>query len=517
MTEKFYITTAIDYPNGKPHMGHALEKIVSDAYARWHTFLGYETYFLTGTDENGQKLIESAKANGMETQAYVDENSKIFKKLCADLNISNNDFIRTTEKRHHDVCIDLWNKLEKKGDVYFGVYSGQYCLACESFYTETQAPDNICPAHNTPLTLKEEEGYFFKMSAYQDWIISYIKTNPSFIVPSSSYNEMLSRLEGDKLRDLPISRPNENWGIPVPGNPKFVMYTWFDALINYYAAVAGTPNEKFWPASMHVIGKDITWFHTVIWPIMLHAAGIALPKQVYVHGMIMAEDGKKMSKSLNNVVDPNDMLAKYPLDSFRYYLLRAIPAQNDGRFSEKELIEKHNAELGNSFGNLIMRVIKLYLKDNEPTLTGEGITQEVNFDENFEKMKVFMEKREHNRALEALWEGVNSMNQYVNTKEPWKLKEDKAALKQVVYNCLYSIHAISTLLTAFLPDTAEKALQPLGVKLGRFEDIKFGKITYELTEPMPLFPKIDPPAAPAPAPKPPKAPKAPKPPKPENV
>jgi methionyl-tRNA synthetase len=295
------------------------------------------------------------------------------------------------------------------------------------------------------------------------------------------------------------------------------MYTWFDALINYYAAVAGTPNEKFWPASMHVIGKDITWFHTVIWPIMLHAAGIALPKQVYVHGMILAEDGKKMSKSLNNVIDPNEMLEKYPLDSFRYYLLRAIPAQNDGRFSEKELIEKHNAELGNSFGNLIMRVIKLYLKDNEPTLTGEGITQEVNFDENFEKMKVFMEKREHNRALEALWEGVNSMNQYVNTKEPWKLKEDKAALKQVVYNCLYSIHAISTLLTAFLPDTAEKALQPLGVKLGKFEDVKFGKITYELTEPMPLFPKIDPPAAPAPAPKPPKAPKAPKPPKPESV
>ncbi|MBC7430057.1 MAG: methionine--tRNA ligase [Bacteriovorax sp.] len=514
MSEKFYITTAIDYPNGKPHMGHALEKIVSDAYARWHNFLGYETYFVTGTDENGQKLIESAKANGMETQAYVDENSNIFKKLCSDLKISNNDFIRTTEKRHHDVCISLWNKLEKKGDVYFGVYSGQYCLSCESFYTETQASDNICPAHGIPLTLKEEEGYFFKMSAYQDWIISYIKTHPTFIVPTSSYNEMLSRLEGDKLRDLPISRPNENWGIPVPGNPKFVMYTWFDALINYYAAIAGTPNEKFWPASMHVIGKDITWFHTVIWPIMLHAADIEIPKQVYVHGMILAEDGKKMSKSLNNVIDPNEMLKKYPLDSFRYYLLRAIPAQNDGRFFEKELIEKHNAELGNSFGNLIMRVIKLYLKDNAPTLSGEGITQEVNFDDNFAKMKVFMEKREHNRALETLWEGVNSMNQYVNAKEPWKLKEDKAALKQVVYNCLYSIHAISTLLTAFLPDTAEKALHPLGVKLGKFEDVKFGKITYELTEPMPLFPKIDPPAAPAPAPK---QPKAPKPPRPENI
>ena len=496
MSNTFYITTAIDYPNGSPHMGHALEKVASDAYARWYKFLGYESHFVTGTDENGQKLIESAKDKGMDTQTFVDLNSQKFKKLCSDLNVSNNDFIRTTEKRHHDVCNQLWKKLEEKGDIYFGVYSGQYCLACETFYTDTQAPDNICPAHNTKLSLKEEEGYFFKMSAYQDWIIAHIKTHPTFIVPQSSYNEMLSRIEGDKLRDLPISRPNENWGIPVPGNPKFVMYTWFDALINYYAAVANTPLEaKFWPASMHVIGKDIAWFHTIIWPIMLHAAGIALPKQVYVHGMILAEDGKKMSKSLNNVVDPNDMLAKYPLDTFRYYLLRSIPAHGDGKFSEKELIEKNNSELGNSYGNLIMRVLKLYLKDNAPTLDGASVTQEVNFDECFVKMKEHMEKREHNKALEALWEGVNSMNQYVNTKEPWKLKEDKAALKQVVYNCVYSIHALSVLLSPFLPDTAIKALAPLGVKLGRFEDVKFGSTVYELTEPTPLFPKIDLPKA----------------------
>jgi len=491
MTKNFYITTAIDYPNGSPHMGHALEKIASDAYARWYKFLGYNSYFMTGTDENGQKLIESAKALGQETQTYVDENSLKFKKLCKDLNISNNDFIRTTQKRHHDVCIELWKKLETKGDIYFGVYSGQYCLACESFYTETQAPENICPAHNTKLSLKEEEGYFFKMSAYQDWIIAHIKTHPTFIVPHSSFNEMLSRIEGDKLRDLPISRPNENWGIPVPGNPKFVMYTWFDALINYYSAIAHTEQEKFWPASMHVIGKDIAWFHTIIWPIMLHAAGLPLPSQVYVHGMILAEDGKKMSKSLNNVVDPNEMLAKYPLDSFRYYLLRAIPAHGDGKFSEKELIEKHNSELGNSYGNLIMRVLKLYLKDNDPNLDSTGVTQEVFFDDCFKKMKEHMEAREHNKALEALWEGVNSMNQYVNVKEPWKLKADKVALKQVVYNCVYSIHAISVLLSPFLPDTAIKALAPLGVGLSGYESVKFGSSIYQLTEPSALFPKIE--------------------------
>lgn len=493
MTNKFYITTAIDYPNGNPHMGHALEKVVSDAYARWYKFLGADSRLLTGTDENGQKLIESAKAAGMETMPYVNQNVETFKKMCKDLNVNYADFIRTTEKRHADTCVELWKKLETKGDIYFGIYSGNYCLSCESFYTETQAPDNICPAHGKELTKKEEEGYFFKMGQYQKWIIDHIKSSPDFIVPHGSYNEMLSRLEKDDLRDLPISRPNEGWGIPVPANDKFVMYTWFDALINYYSALSES-ERKYWPADVHVIGKDIAWFHTVIWPIMLHAAGLPLPKQVYVHGMIMAEDGKKMSKSLGNVVDPFDMLAKYPVDSFRYYLLRAIPAQSDGRFSEKELIDKHNAELGNSFGNLIMRVLKLYLKANDPHLTGEGIKQEVFFDEYFAKMKEHMNNREHNKALESLWEGVNSMNQYVNTKEPWKLKEDKEALRAVVYNCVYSIHALSILMSPFLPTTAELALQPIGKKVTTYPEVKFGE-SYDLVEPQPLFPKIELPKA----------------------
>ncbi|MCK6593958.1 MAG: class I tRNA ligase family protein, partial [Bacteriovoracaceae bacterium] len=260
MTRKFYITTAIDYPNGSPHMGHALEKLIADTYSRWYSFLGYETYFLTGTDENGQKLIESAKKENKETMAFVDENVIKFKKLCGDLNVKYNDFIRTTEKRHHDVCSDIWKKLEAKGDIYAGKYSGQYCLACESFYTETQAPGNICPNHNKPLELKEEEGYFFKLSKYQEWIINHIKTHPDFIVPHSSFNEMLSRLEKDDLRDLAISRPNEGWGVPVPGDSKFVMYTWFDALINYYSALS-IEERKWWPANVHVIGKDIAWFH----------------------------------------------------------------------------------------------------------------------------------------------------------------------------------------------------------------------------------------------------------------
>lgn len=490
MSSKFYVTTAIDYPNGAPHMGHAYEKIVADAYARWNRFLGNETYFLTGTDENGQKLIESAKAAGEETGPYVDKQVLKFKELIAKLNISNNDFIRTTEKRHEDVCKKLWNQLSEGGEIYAGKYSGKYCLACESFYTELQAPEGICPEHHKPLTLKEEEGYFFKLSNYHTWIVDHLKANPEFVVPKSKYNEILSRLEGEPLRDLAISRPNQGWGVEVPTDNKFVMYTWFDALINYYSAL-GENEQKFWPASMHVIGKDILWFHSVIWPCMLKAANIPLPKQVYVHGMILAEDGKKMSKSLGNGVDPMEMVAKYPVESFRYYLLRAISAGSDGAFSEKELIQKHNSELGNDLGNLIMRVVKLSLKIIDPIVDGSGVKQEIDLSETFNKMKSSMLACEHNRALDALWESINRLNQYVNEKEPWKLKEDPESFKTVVYNCLFGIQSVAYLISAFLPETAAGLLLPLGVKMGGIDDLKFGEIKYELSNPEALFPKIE--------------------------
>lgn len=489
----FYITTAIDYPNGKPHMGHAFEKIITDTYARWHRFLGDKTYFLTGTDENGQKLLEAAKDQNKDTKEFIDENVKVFEKLCADLNITHDDFIRTTEPRHQEVCKDLWKKLEEKGDLYFGQYSGNYCLSCENFYTELQAPDGICPHHGIPLELKEEDGYFFKMSQYQDWIIKYIEDNPSFIVPKSSYNEILSRLKMEPIRDVAFSRPNLGWGITVPGKEDdFVMYTWCDALVNYYSALKSKGIEDtYWPCDVHVIGKDIAWFHCVIWPCMLYAAGIDLPKQVYVHGMILAADGKKMSKSLGNVVDPNEILTKYPLDSFRYYLLRGIPAQGDGAFVEQELIDKHNNELGNDFGNLIMRVIKLSLKHLPAEVSGVSVKQDVHFDETFEKMKIYMTKKEHGKALEALWESVNKANQYVNDNEPWKLKNDHEKLAPIVYNCLYSIHAISILLKPFLPWASEQTLLSLNPTTSGWSELEFGKTSYALATPEALFPKLD--------------------------
>lgn len=490
MANKFYITTAIDYPNGTPHMGHAYEKVVTDAYARWNRFLGNETHFLTGTDENGQKLVESAKKANQDTQKYVDAQVEVFRTLCQKLNLSHDDFIRTTEDRHAKVAGEFWKKLESKGDIYFGSYSGKYCLACESFYTDLQAPDGICPEHKTNLDIKEEEGFFFKMSKYETFIRDFLRATPEFVVPKNSYNEVLRRLEAEPLRDLAISRPNKDaWGISVPGNEKFIMYTWFDALINYYSALSDD-QRKFWPADVHVIGKDIIWFHCVIWPCMLHAMELPLPKQVYVHGMILAEDGRKMSKSLGNGVDPEEMLSKYPIDTFRYYLLRAISAQSDGSFSERELIDKHNNELGNDYGNLIMRVVKLSLKHLPAEISGAGVTKQYDFGDTYERMKTAMAKREHNKALDALWEAVNRANQYVNDSEPWKLKNDPVALTPVIYNCLYAIHGLACLITPFLPATGPATLQSLGVNASDFESIVFGDVKYVLSEPSALFPKI---------------------------
>lgn len=490
MSKNFYITTAIDYPNGSPHMGHAYEKIVADTYARWERFLGRTVHFVTGTDENGQKLIESAEKAGQETSVYVDEQVTKFKELCTNLNISNNDFIRTTEKRHHDCAQSFWNQLEEKGDVYAGKYSGNYCMACESFYTELQAPDGTCPDHHTELKLKEEEGFFFKLGTHHNWIVDHIKANPEFIVPASARKEILSRLDQEPLKDLAISRPSAGWGVPVPGNEKFVMYTWFDALINYYSALDDNQKEN-WPADMHIIGKDILFFHAVIWPCMLKALGKELPKQIYVHGMILASDGKKMSKSLGNGVDPNDILKKFPLDSFRYYLLKNIPSNNDGSFIEEELKDKHNTELGNDFGNLIMRVIKLSLKIIPAEVSGEGIEQKIDFTETFAEMKELMSKREHNKALKTLWKTIADINTYVNDTAPWKLKEQPEELRAVIYNCLFGMHCGATLLSAFIPDTAAKSLNPFGVELGKFEDIKFGETKYTLSVPEPLFPKLE--------------------------
>ncbi|MDB5037926.1 MAG: methionine--tRNA ligase [Bacteriovoracaceae bacterium] len=473
-------------------MGHAYEKVVADLYARWNRQLGTDVFFLTGTDENGQKLVKAAEAEKIPTKEYVDAQVKAFEKLCIDLKISKNDFIRTTEARHHKTCQEFWTKLEAKGDIYFGAYEGQYCLACESFYTELQAPDGLCPVHGTKLDAVKEKGYFFRLSSYADWVRSFISDNPNFISPASARKEMLNRIDKEPIRDLSVSRPNAGWGIPIPGHEDFVMYTWFDALINYLSAVA-TPDlfKKYWPADMHVIGKDITWFHAVIWPAMLKAADYELPKQIYVHGMVLGEDGKKMSKSLGNGVDPQTIISKFPIDSFRYYLLRAIPSGLDGAFVTADLRMRHNSELANDYGNLLMRVVKLGMKKCGSDFSPEGVTGHFNFETLGAKMAESMNEREHHRALELLWASINEVNLYLNDKAPWKLEGADPKFKETIYNALYAIHSFGTLISPFMPEVGEKTLFSLGTENKGMRGLKFGIHQFKLVEPPVLFPKMD--------------------------
>lgn len=490
----FYITTAIDYPNGAPHFGHAFEKIVADTYARWNRFLGHKTYFLTGTDENGQKLQIAAEASGSsDVLGFVGKNAQVFKKLCEDLKITNDDFIRTTEKRHVDVAKYFWETLEKNDDIYLGKYSGNYCYDCEQFYPDNQIEDGKCPSHGKSLTYVEEEGYFFRQSKYSDWITSYINEHQDFIFPSSARKEMLGRLKADKLEDLSISRLTKGWGITVPGHEEHVMYTWFDALMNYYAPVhSGDFEAEAWPCSSHVIGKDITWFHAVIWPIMLHAMGIALPKQIHVHGMVLDENGKKMSKSLGNVVDPYDLINQFPNDTIRYYMLRSISSGQDGKVSFAGVKERHNNELANEFGNLVNRAVKLSLKRIGSSIDASSHELEFNLaEETVTAVKSHMAHNMHHLAIDSIWEGVSRLNTYLNDKEPWRIKDDPKKFGDVMYTSLHGVYVLGTLFTPFLPEAAAKiqgylGIEPVSVLLG-----SFAKRDFLLTDPQALFARMD--------------------------
>lgn len=472
-------------------MGHAYEKIVADVYARWYRLLGREVFFLTGTDENGQKLVKAAEAEKTATQTYVDSQVEHFRRLCKDLLISNDDFIRTTEPRHHKTAQEIWKKLEAKGDIYAGNYEGQYCLACESFYTELQAADQKCPVHGTKLDLVKEKGLFFKLSSYADWVRAYISDNDTFMAPVSARKEMLNRIDKEPIRDLSISRPNAGWGIPIPGHEDFVMYTWFDALINYYSAVNQRDRLSKWPADMHIIGKDITWFHAVIWPCILKAADLALPKQIYVHGMVLGEDGKKMSKSLGNGVDPKLIIDKFPIDSFRYYLLRAIPSGLDGAFVTADLMARHNNELANDYGNLLMRVIKLGMKKLGAEVSPHLGKGQFDFTNLGAKMTEAMEAREHHRALELLWSAVNEVNLYLTAREPWKLEGTDPQFKEIIYNALYGIHCFGILVGPFMPNVGEKTLQTIGTANSGLSGLVYGSHQFKLQNPEALFPKFE--------------------------
>lgn len=438
--EKFFITTAIDYVNAAPHIGHAYEKILADVLARWHRLKGEQVHFLTGTDENAQKNVQAAKEASMPVKKFIDANATYFTELCKKLDIEYDEFIRTTEPRHVEKAQEIIKKVYEKGDIYKGSYEGLYCEGCEEFKTEKDLVEGNCPDHNKAPIPFQEEAYFFKLSKYKKELIKLLKKG--LIVPKARTNEILSRLEEDELKDLCVSRRNVEWGIDIPFDPQFKIYVWFDALVNYITGSG--KKEAFWPADVHVIGKGISWFHTVIWPAMLLSAGYELPKHVLVHGYLTV-DGKKMSKSLGNVINPLELVKKYPSDTIRYFLLREIPFENDGDFSETILKERHNNELANKLGNLVLRLSTLVDK--------YGLEKAKTFDsaETLENIEAHMENYHVDKALSSIFGYIDSINEFVQNEKPWETKD-----ATILYAAVNSLKNATILLTPFLPDTCKK-------------------------------------------------------------
>ncbi|MDP2908745.1 MAG: methionine--tRNA ligase [Nanoarchaeota archaeon] len=492
MNKTFFISTAIDYPSGPPHLGHCYEKICADAIARWHR-LDKKVHFSTGLDEHGLKIQRSAEKEKKSPEQFVEEIGKLFLQMCKGYNISYDDFIRTTEKRHEKAVNHILKSMHKKGDIYKGNYEGMYCVECENYYTEKDLVNGNCPVHNKPVEVIKEESYFFRMSKYQDKLIEYIKKN-KFVLPEKKKNEILNRLK-EPLKDLSITRTSFSWGIPFPLDPKHIIYVWGDALVNYLTTIGYPDNKykKFWPANIHLIGSDIVWHHAVVWPTMLMSAGIKPPKTVFVHGFINAEGGVKMSKSLGNVIDPLEIIKYYPLDSIRYFLLREIPFGEDGSFSEVKLVERHNQELANDLGNLLRRTTVLIEKNLGGKIPQKG-KDELCKKLNLKKISDHMEKLELHNALSELWKFINESNKYVNDKEPWNVK-DKKKLGDILYNLVEALRLTAIMLKPFMPGTSEEIAKQLGIKdfeKQSLKDMRYGKYKYSsLGKTKVLFEKIE--------------------------
>ncbi|MDD5343060.1 MAG: methionine--tRNA ligase [Smithella sp.] len=473
MSKSFYITTPIYYVNASPHIGHAYTTIVADVLARYHRMAGENTFFVTGTDEHGDKIAEAAQKAGITPQEYADKISAQFRALCPELAITNDYFIRTTDANHIDTVRYILQKVYNAGDIYFGSYGGYYCFGCERFLTEKEIVDNKCPEHGREPQYIEEKNYFFKMSKYQDWLIDHIKKNPDFIRPERYKNEALAFLR-DPLEDLCISRPKSRleWGITLPFDENYVTYVWFDALINYVTALGYPAGEKFntfWPAAEHLIAKDILKPHGIYWPTMLKSAGIEPFQHLNVHGY-WNSDQSKMSKSLGNIVRPLDLKDKYGLDAFRYFLLRDMVFGLDSNFSEEAFVQRLNSDLANDLGNLVSRTITMAVKycegkvpqidqkKKDSVLRDAALKAVAEVESSFKDMSL-------HKALIAIWEFINITNKYIVENEPWTLDKDpanKEKLTAIMYHLLAALRAISILLMPFIPQTAEKILQQIG-------------------------------------------------------
>lgn len=506
--ERFYVTTPIYYPSDRLHIGHAYTTTACDALARWHRFHGKDVLFLTGSDEHGQKIERIAREKGVTPQEYVDGIVASFKELWRRLNISYDDFIRTTEERHKQVAQKVFMKLYEQGDIYKGAYEGWYCTPCEAFWVESKLVDGNCPDCGRPVELVKEEAYFLRLSKYAERLLKHIKENPEFIQPETRRNEMVSFIKGG-LEDLCVTRTSIKWGIPVPNDPNHVLYVWVDALTNYLTGAGYLSDEekfaKFWPADVHVVGKEIMRFHTIIWPIILMALGLPLPKTVFGHGWLLF-DGDKMSKSKGNVVDPIALIDEFGADAIRYFLLREIAFGQDGNFSRQALMERINSDLANDLGNLLHRTLAMLHKYRDGIVPSPKEKADLDsqiiesFNETVKAVREQIDRYELHVATATIWRFIGRMNKYVDETEPWALARDpekQDRLDTVLYNFMEALRLITLLIKSFMPETAEKMWQQLGIAEPLSEQ-SAEQLVWGLLQPgtqtqkgKPIFPRLD--------------------------
>jgi methionyl-tRNA synthetase len=505
MKPTFYVTTPIYYVNDVPHIGHAYTTVAADVLARYKRLMGFDVYFLTGSDEHGQKVEKAATTAGETPLELADRVVKRFQALWERLGISHNDFIRTTQERHKKGVARIFTDILDKGDIYLGEYEDWYCTPCETFWTETQLIEGRCPDCNRPVEKLKEESYFFRMSKYQEQLLAHIDAHPDFIQPKSKRNEIISFVK-EGLRDLSVSRTTFSWGIPVPGNEKHIIYVWFDALTNYITAL-GYPDQsgnygRYWPVDVHLIGKDILRFHAVYWPTFLMAAGLPLPEKVFAHGWWTVE-GQKMSKSLQNVVEPNMLIDKYGVDAVRYFLLREVPFGLDGDFSHTALVQRINSDLANDIGNLLSRSTAMAVKYFDGVLPAPSTLGELDRALQTKTIEMIaavdrlMDEMAFSKALQAIWEVISAGNKYIDDSAPWTLAKDPAQrerLETVMYCLLESQRITHSILSAFMPATATKALCSLGWNEEISRDaLQWGglKPGLTITKAEALFPRIE--------------------------